>query len=72
MSIHVIFTGKYNESIYKRLDCEITLYVYKNKCGWVAPNNGSRWAAFREVNAVSGGDSFVIYAYFDIIYVYKR
>ena len=49
MSIHVICAGKYNESIYKRLDCEITPYVYKNKCGWVAPNNVSRWEAFRGV-----------------------
>ena len=41
MSIHVICAGKYNESSYERLCCEITPYVYKNKCGWKAANNGS-------------------------------
>ena len=41
MSIHVICAKKYNESSYKRLDCKITLYVYKIKCGWVAMNNVS-------------------------------
>ena len=33
MFTYVIYVGKYNESSYKRLVCEITPNVYKNKCG---------------------------------------
>ena len=75
MLILGICAEKYTESSNKRLDCEITPYVYKNKYGWEATNNVSPFSLYLgQKTNVQGNLSYsyilyemVISLYFNIV-----